>query len=129
MNYQTKQDIEFKNSNQWREIKFLRVDPFQNLTILMNLPLLTSSSFFATFSEKITNLKGSIVKSMISVKTPLSSICARILMQQTLSLISFDDCSEPTIVILTKVCTQSKNTKCICFDEILVNLITTAMHC
>ena len=39
MNYQTKLDIEFENSNQWREIKFLWVDPFQNLTTPINLPL------------------------------------------------------------------------------------------
>ena len=44
MNYQTKLDIEFENSNQWREIKFLWVDPFQNLTIPINLPLANHSA-------------------------------------------------------------------------------------
>jgi hypothetical protein len=36
---QSKQDIEFENSNQWREIKFLWVDPFQKMTSPNNLPL------------------------------------------------------------------------------------------
>ena len=40
VNCQSKQDIEFENSNQWREIKYLWVDPFQKMTSPNNLPLL-----------------------------------------------------------------------------------------
>ena len=39
MNYQIKLNIEFENLNQWREIIILWVDPFQNLTFPINLPL------------------------------------------------------------------------------------------
>ena len=64
MSILTKYEIE--NSNHWREIKFLWVDPFQKLTFPINLPLTTTSLSIFEYSK--TNKTSSTINLSIEQK-------------------------------------------------------------